>query len=156
MSFTKRILIYVFVISTLSIINTNTDSKPNWPWILLFLPGNNLEKYIEFCMTREVGTLLLWIMNTHMWPHTISCKDSSLTNVQGGGSSRFFGPWYLHIFYLFLNPIHLHLKSIKVGLPPTFRFKNWKSGWSGHFFKSGTILNPTLKKKGPLYLNKNR
>ncbi len=25
------------------IINTNTDLKPNWPWISLLLPGNNLE-----------------------------------------------------------------------------------------------------------------
>ncbi len=38
------------------IINTNTDSKPNWPWISLLLPG----KYMEFCVTREVGTLHLF------------------------------------------------------------------------------------------------
>ncbi len=30
------------------IINTNTDSKPNWPGISLLLPG----KYMEFCVTR--------------------------------------------------------------------------------------------------------
>ncbi len=38
MSFTKIILIYFIVI--FYIINTNTDSKPNWPWISLLLPGD--------------------------------------------------------------------------------------------------------------------
>ncbi len=32
------------------IINTNTDSKPNWPWILLLLPGNNLENTCNFVL----------------------------------------------------------------------------------------------------------
>ncbi len=41
----KIILIYIFVISTLS---TQTDSKPNWPWISLLLPGNNLENTWNF------------------------------------------------------------------------------------------------------------
>ncbi len=49
MSFTKIILIYLFVISTLS----NTDSKPNWPWISLLLPGNNLENTWNFASQEK-------------------------------------------------------------------------------------------------------
>ncbi len=30
------------------IINTNTDSKSNWPWISLILPGHNLENTRNF------------------------------------------------------------------------------------------------------------
>ncbi len=41
MSFTKIILIYFFVI-------TNTDWKPNWPWISLLLPGYILENTWNF------------------------------------------------------------------------------------------------------------
>ncbi len=54
MSFTKIVLIYFFVISTLS---TQTLIRNQ---IVLgfhcFLPG----KYMEFCVTREVGTLHLF------------------------------------------------------------------------------------------------
>ncbi len=40
------------------IINTNTDSKPNWPWISLLLLGNNVEKNMEFCVTRNPTSVL--------------------------------------------------------------------------------------------------
>ncbi len=35
------------------IINTNTDSKPNWTWISLLLPGNNLENTGILCHKRS-------------------------------------------------------------------------------------------------------
>ncbi len=51
MSFTKNnsdlFLCHIYII--------NTNTKPNWPWISLLLPG----KYIDFCVTREVGTLYI-------------------------------------------------------------------------------------------------
>ncbi len=56
--------IYIFVISTLS---THTDSKPKWPGISLLLLGNNLGKYMEFCVTIEVWTLLPYIHLYLLW-----------------------------------------------------------------------------------------
>ncbi len=35
------------------IINTNTDSKPNWPWISLLLLGNNLENTWNFVLQEK-------------------------------------------------------------------------------------------------------
>ncbi len=46
MSFTKRKLIYIFVISTLS--EQNTDSMPNGPGISLIIPASNLENTWNF------------------------------------------------------------------------------------------------------------
>ncbi len=51
MSFTKIILIYFFVISTL--LTQNTDSKPNLPWISLLLSGNNLENTWNFLSQKK-------------------------------------------------------------------------------------------------------
>ncbi len=46
-SFTFQDVIYKnnfdLLLCHIYIINTNTDSKPKWPWISLLLPGNNLE-----------------------------------------------------------------------------------------------------------------
>ncbi len=42
------------------IINTNTDSKPKWPWISLLLPGNNLENTWHFVSQEKLGTLHLF------------------------------------------------------------------------------------------------
>ncbi len=45
------------------IINPNTASKPNLPGISLHLPG----KYMEFSVTREVGTLKnMHMLHTHI------------------------------------------------------------------------------------------
>ncbi len=48
-----------FLFSSLSYLHyqhKHNDSKPNWPWISLLLPGITW-KIHGFCVTREVGTL---------------------------------------------------------------------------------------------------
>ncbi len=54
MSFSKKSLIYIFVISALS--TQTLILKPNWPGISLHLH----DKYMEFCVTKVVGTLHLF------------------------------------------------------------------------------------------------
>ncbi len=39
---------YDLLLCNIYIINSNTDSKPNWAWISLLLPGNNLENTWNF------------------------------------------------------------------------------------------------------------
>ncbi len=51
-SFTFQDVIYKnnsdLLLCRIYIINTNTDSKPNWPWISLLLLGNNLKNTWNF------------------------------------------------------------------------------------------------------------
>ncbi len=43
------------------IINTNTDSKPNWPWISLLLPEKNLENTWKFVSQEKWEPWLLYV-----------------------------------------------------------------------------------------------
>ncbi len=75
--------------------------------------------------------------------------ESSSINKCTKGTWRSFGPWYLHI--LIFKP---HTSAFKINeSSPTstirFNFLKLKSGWSEHFLKRGTKLNPTLQKKYP-------
>ncbi len=56
-SFTFQDVIYKnnsdLLLCHIYIINTNTGSKPNWPWISLLLPWNNLENTWNFVSQKK-------------------------------------------------------------------------------------------------------
>ncbi len=61
------------------IINTNTDSKPNWPWLSLLLPGNNLENIWSFVSQEKWE---LWCSITgHVETASVARRTSKANNL---------------------------------------------------------------------------
>ncbi len=54
------------------IINTNTDSKPNWPGISLHLPGNNLENTWNFVSPEKWEPWNSWEVQWRNREHGVS------------------------------------------------------------------------------------
>ncbi len=69
-SFTFQDLIYKnnsdLLLCHIYIINTNTGSKPNWPWISLLLPWNNLENTWNFVSQKKWEPCPLFIYHLTM------------------------------------------------------------------------------------------
>ncbi len=71
--------------------NTNTDSKPNWPWISLLLPGNNLENTWTFVSQEKWEPCKICMEVPGMW-HKKTLKKTGI-KVQKPWENLEFGIW---------------------------------------------------------------
>ncbi len=85
------------------IINSNTDSKPNWPWISLLLPGNNLENTWNFVSQEKWEPCMIYFNtfrdfhNKNLYKSTRNLVQKTLKKTKGLGPKtlRIAGIWYL-------------------------------------------------------------